>query len=47
MLNKFPINQPLGERHLEYPMGCKVYTPERDTLFLLWLVSLTRKSCQA
>lgn len=41
MLNKFPINQPFGEKPLEHPKGCRVYTPERDTLFLLWLVSLT------
>lgn len=41
MLHKFPINRPLGDRRLEYPRGCQIYTPERDTLFLLWLVSLT------
>lgn len=41
MINKFPIQRPFGERHLEYPEGSQIYTTENDTLFLLWLVSLT------
>lgn len=41
MLHKFPINRPLGDRRLEQPKGGRVFTPETDTLFLLWLSGLT------
>jgi len=41
MLHKFPIVRPLGGAKLNRPKGARIFTPENDTLFLLWISSLT------